>query len=235
MKHSKRNLTTLLCIIPLLLSCSTQYQGEQAKPVTGPEEEPEVIEKEVIISIDIPEESDPGLYLYKNPSTRLEVLDFYNAVSGSTAVTNAIIKNAEQYGIPLNLAFALAYGESDFNRWAVNKNSISIDRGLFQLNSKTFPQLSEEQYFDPETNAKHALRHFRWCLEQGGNEVVGIAIYNAGRGRVEFGGTPRITLDHINNILDYKIELDRRLIEWVNSKPSFRVCVKRPETFENSG
>lgn len=235
MKHSKRNLTTLLCIIPLLLSCSTQYHGKEAKPENQPVEKPEITEKQVTISIDVPEKSDPGLYLYRNLSTRLEVLDFYNSVTGDAEVTNAIIKNAAQYKIPLNLAFALAYGESDFNRWAVNKNSVSIDRGLFQLNSATFPQLSESQCFNPEINAEYALRHFRWCLDQGGNEVVGIAIYNAGRGRVEFGGTPRITLDHINNILNYKIELDRQLIEWVNKNPSFQVCVKRPDKLETTG
>jgi hypothetical protein len=234
-KNSKRNLTTLLCIIPLLLSCSTQYQGKQAQHINEPAEETELVEKHVTISINIPENTDPALFLYKNPATRLEVLDFYNTLTGNAAITNAIVKNAVQYGIPFNLAFALAHGESDFNRWAVNKNAVSVDRGLFQLNSTTFPQLTETQCFDPEINAKYALRHFRWCLDQGGNEVVGIAIYNAGRGRVELGGTPRITLDHINNILGYKIDLERRLIEWVNSNPSLQVCIRRPEKQEQAG
>lgn len=216
--------------MPLLLSCSTQYQGEKAEPVSDPVQEYAVSETDFCISITIPEQTDPGLFLYENPSTRVEVLDFYNNITGDAEITRAIIQNAIQYEIPLTLAFSLAYGESDFNRWAVNKNVSSIDRGLFQLNSTTFPNLTEQEFFDPAINAQYALRYFRWCLDQGGNEIVGIAMYNAGRGRVEYGGTPRITLDHIDNILDYKSELDRHLLEWVNNNPALEVTVKHPVT-----
>lgn len=235
MKHSKRKLTTLLCIIPLLLACSTQYQGEKAKDPKQSAEKQAIVEEPVIVSIDVPVGEDPGLFLYENPMTRLDVVDFYNSVTGDAVVTRAILQNAAKYGVPLSLAFALAHGESDFNRWAVNKNASSVDRGLFQLNSTTFPQLTESQCFDPTINSRYAMRHFRWCLDQGGNKVVGIAIYNAGRGRVEIGGTPRVTLDHINNIIQYQVELDRLFLGWMDNLQTVRVCFHSAEPPGNSG
>ncbi|UKI53636.1 MAG: transglycosylase SLT domain-containing protein [Treponema sp.] len=61
----------------------------------------------------------------------------------------AILEEAEKNDIPLSLAFALAYTESHYNVNAVNKNrNSSIDRGLFQLNNRSFPQLKEEDFFN---------------------------------------------------------------------------------------
>ncbi len=238
MKHSKRKLTTLLCIIPLLLACSTQKKGEKAvqqENATGSDDPQKITESIAPMTIYVPADEDPGLFLYRNPTTRLEVVDFYNTITGKEMITQAILKNAETYDIPLALAFALAYGESDFNRWAINKNASSVDRGLYQLNSTTFPQLSETECFDPSVNARYALRHFQWCLNEGGNEVVAIAIYNAGRGRVELGGTPRVTLDHINNIIQYKIDVERKFLEWIDNVQFLNICFDRTALSEKTG
>lgn len=51
----------------------------------------------------------------------------------------------------VKLALAVAEAESNFNPLATNKNADdSIDRGLYQINSKWHPEVKEEQAFDPE-------------------------------------------------------------------------------------
>ncbi len=162
-----------------------------------------------------PRGDDPGLYLYRIPLTRNLVVRFYTEVTGSETITGSILSAAENNGVSLPLAFALAWGESSFRVRAVNRNrNSSLDRGLFQLNSRTFPALKEEQYFDPATNARYGLAHFRYCLEKGGSEVVALAMYNAGTRRV-LRGTPYSTLKHVAKILDYRERLSASFHEMI--------------------
>jgi soluble lytic murein transglycosylase-like protein len=83
-----------------------------------------------------------------------------------------------------------------------------VDRGLFQLNSASFPKLGVEDFFNPRTNALYGTAHLAYCLEQGGNEVAALAVYNAGYGRVNKTGTPRSTLDYIYRALNYRSNLE---------------------------
>ena len=83
---------------------------------------------------------DNGLALYRQNASRPAVEWFYYQITGNKEITLAIITEAEKNNIPLSLAFALAHTESSYNAKAINKNSNStIDRGLFQLNSNSFP------------------------------------------------------------------------------------------------
>ncbi|HRZ90548.1 MAG TPA: transglycosylase SLT domain-containing protein, partial [Spirochaetia bacterium] len=120
----------------------------------------------------------------------------------------AILDNAVEYSVPVSLAFALAFEESQFHPRAINRNAESVDRGLFQLNSKSFPNMTIEQFYDPVLNAKKGIAHLAYCLDEGGNEVAALAIYNAGYGRVSKGGTPRKTLDYISRITKYASNLE---------------------------
>ena len=90
----------------------------------------------------------------------------------------------------------------------MNRNADSVDRGIFQLNSKTFPKLATEAFYDPAINAKYGLSHLQHCLRSGGNEVAALAMYNAGNGRVDRGATPRKTLDYVYRVLKYKDNID---------------------------
>lgn len=92
----------------------------------------------------------------------------------------------------------------------MGRNSSSVDRGLFQLNSLGFPHLAEEDFFSIERNAEEGLKHLRYCLDRGENEVVALALYNAGEGQVTFAGAPMQTLNYINKILNYRDELENR-------------------------
>lgn len=152
---------------------------------------------------------DAGLALYRDLSTRTKVIWFYNQITGNPEVTEAILYYADHNDIPLSLAFSLAWTESRYNQAAqhTNKNQ-SVDRGLFQLNSTSFPTLSEADFFNPYVSARNGLSHLRFCLDTAGNEVAALAMYNAGTTRVRNNGTPQSTLNYVSKIMDYQQGLD---------------------------
>lgn len=146
--------------------------------------------------------------LFRDSRYRSSVIDFFTAITKSGIVATGILDQAGNYGVPPALAFALAYEESDFEPRAVNRNADSVDRGLFQLNSKSFPDKSAEYLFDPANNIRYGMAHLAFCLDQGGNDVAALAMYNAGMTRVSKGGTPRRTLDYIFRISSYRDKLE---------------------------
>lgn len=146
--------------------------------------------------------------LYREEGTSEAVIAFFSELTGSETVAKAILEEADKDGVPTSLAFALAYEESRFKIRAFNDNGTSVDRGLFQLNSKTFPSLKIDEFYDAETNVRHGVAHLEFCLRQAGNEVAALAMYNAGQGRVSRNGTPRVTLDYIYRILQYQENIE---------------------------
>jgi hypothetical protein len=161
-----------------------------------------------------PAEADTGLYLYRNAVARKMVVDFYNGVTGDPRITGPILRYAEIYDIPISLAFSLAWAESGFKISARNINARSVDRGLFQLNSGTFASLSEDDFYNPEINAKHGLSHLRFCLDQGKDELIALAMYNAGTTGVRTG-TPFSTLKYLARLMDYQESLEQSFQEFL--------------------
>jgi soluble lytic murein transglycosylase-like protein len=145
---------------------------------------------------------------YMDPRTKPAVLEFFAAITSSTEISQIILDAATDRNLPPALVFALVHEESRFNPRAINRNSQTVDRGLFQLNSASFPKLGIEEFYDPRTNARYGTAHLAYCLEQGGNEVAALAVYNAGYGRVTKTGTPRSTLDYIHRALNYRSNLE---------------------------
>lgn len=161
---------------------------------------------------------DKGLMLYRELETRAAVEWFYVHVAGNQDVAMAILEAAEKNDIPLSLAFALAHTESHYNVNAVNRNTNnSIDRGLFQLNSASFPGLSEAEFFDPQISAKYGMAHLRFCLNTAGNVVPALAMYNAGTTKVRSNKTPQSTLNYVGKIMVYQETLDKLFEEEVVS------------------
>lgn len=153
--------------------------------------------------------SDPGLDLYRQPNSRPAVEWFYTHITSSREVALAILEAADKDNIPVSLAFALAYTESRYNVRAVNVNTNStVDRGLFQLNNKTFPKLTEDEFFDPHVSAQYGMSHLRFCLNSAGNEVAALAMYNAGTNKVRSNSTPQTTLNYVSKIISYKTDLE---------------------------
>lgn len=152
--------------------------------------------------------SDPILALYRDQGAQEEVVAFFTAIVHSEKLARIILKRAEEYDVSPSLAAALSWEESKFNPRAVNRNAASIDRGLFQLNSKSFPKLAEKEFFDPDLNARYGIAHLRWCLDLAGTDVSALAMYNAGTTRVRSDSTPKKTLDYVARILQFKNGVD---------------------------
>ncbi len=149
--------------------------------------------------------TDTGLTLYRQADSRGAVEKFYTCLVRNKDVALAILSEADNNDIPLSLAFALAYTESHYNPQATNSNSNNtIDRGLFQLNSNSFPGLTEADFFDPYISARYGMSHLKFCLNSAGNEVSALAMYNAGTGRVRSNKTPQTTLNYVGKILTYQ-------------------------------
>ncbi len=160
--------------------------------------------------------ADKGLQLYRNPSTRAAVEWFYLRVTGNRDVTMAVLSAADREDIPLDLAFALCHTESRFNRYAYNLNANgSVDRGLFQLNDRTFPRLDESDFYAAETSARFGMKHLRFCLNVAGNDLTAVAMYNAGVTRVRNDQTPASTLRYVSRIASYRSNLRTAFAEEV--------------------
>lgn len=216
----------LLILASLVLSCSSCRRPFSA---ISPDLDEELLKLASLSPSELPEvlrdldRQDEIMKYYRDRSTQAQVLHFFAELSGSEQVAKIILDNAEREGVPASLAFALALEESNFDVRAVHRNSGSVDRGLFQLNSKTFPKLGESEFFDPEVNARHGVGHLAYCLKSGGNEVSALAMYNAGRTRVSGNGTPKKTLDYVFRILKYQ--------ENIGSLFAARVIAKEDQRF----
>lgn len=161
---------------------------------------------------------DKGLQFYRNPSTRAAVEWFYLRVTGSRDVTMAVLDAANREDIPLSLAFALCHTESRYNRYAYNLNTNgSIDRGLFQLNDRSFPHLGESDFYAVETSARLGMKHLRFCMNVAGNDLTAVAMYNAGVTRVRNDQTPASTLRYVSRIASYRANLQTAFAEEVLS------------------
>ena len=152
---------------------------------------------------------DKALALYRNPKSRPTVEWFYSRVTASREIAQAILEFADKNEISPSLAFAVAYVESRYKPRATNVNqNNTIDRGLFQLNSATFPKLTEEEFYNPRVSARYGMLHLRYCIDIAGNEITGLAVYNAGAARVKSNTTPQKTLNYVAKVSSYRSALD---------------------------
>lgn len=212
----------ILILVPVLITYSHFAAAKDADTLIEQTDlrEPAPVNETTPVGLILETEdiADLGLSLYKNAYTKDLVIEFYNSITHSEEITRAILGNAEKYSVPPSLAFALCGVESRFNKKAQNQNVVSVDRGLFQLNSLSFPDLTEEDFFSITTNTEHGMKHLRYCLDRGENEVVALAMYNAGETRVTGTGAPLMTLTYIYRILDLRDQLEERFHDMVVSK-----------------
>lgn len=161
---------------------------------------------------------EPALALYRSDVSKADVLWFYSHITGNETLARIILNNASKNNVSPSLAFSLAWEESRYQQKAVNKNATSIDRGLFQLNDKAFPKLTEKDFFNLETNAYYGLSHLSYCIDLSGNEVTALAMYNAGTTKVRNDKTPKRTLDYVSRIFSYKEGLEKTFNQQVASR-----------------
>ncbi len=149
---------------------------------------------------------------YRRSEYKKWVIDFFTDICSSREIAQAILHNANEFNVPAALAFALSWEESRFNPRAVSRPNRdgSVDRGLFQLNNRSFPDLDTLSFFNIQYNARYGVSYLRYCLDFGGSEVSALAMYNAGTGRVKSTGAPSVTLNYISRILENKSKIETR-------------------------
>ena len=190
---------------------------EPAAAVTETEHEEE--EKEDLARLFAANEviPDPVLEYFRNPEYSEWVIDFFTGVCSNREIAEAILNNCNIYEVPPALAFSLCWEESRFIPRAINNANRdgSVDRGLFQLNSFSFPHLEITAFYDIESNAYYGIGHLRYCLNTGGSEISALAMYNAGTGRVRSTGAPHVTLNYINRVLENRQKIESRFHSWL--------------------
>ena len=154
--------------------------------------------------------------MYRNIYTKNFVVDYYAEIAGSRDIAELILMYADNFDLPFSTVFSLVWTESRFKVRSVNYNNDSVDRGLFQLNSRSFPELAEQDFFNIEKNIMYGTKYLKWCFDNGENYVVALAMYNAGRTRVERNGTPRMTLDYISRILSKQQEIESGFKQYIS-------------------
>jgi len=83
-------------------------------------------------------------------------------ISQNNSVENIIRFVAQQECVDPDLCVRVAKCESGLNPQAINTNTDgSRDRGLFQINSKYHPEMTDEMCFSPELSTKFFCRAFK--------------------------------------------------------------------------
>jgi len=185
---------------------------------------------------------DPVLEYFDNPEFRQWVLDFFSNICLNKEIVIAILENCLQFDVSPALAFAVSWEESRLNPNAINhyNRNGSVDRGLFQLNSLSFPNLEIASFYDIKINSYYGVAHIRYCLDTGGSEVSALAMYNAGAGRVRSTGAPEVTLNYINRILNNKSKIESQFHARLIREEEYRLAEQRltemnekePRTFQ---
>lgn len=169
--------------------------------------------KPAALVLNMEEGPDIILLSYLDPALREGVVTFFRDITGSSEIASVVLSNSVAFDIKPALAFALCWEESRYKARALNHNhNETVDRGLFQLNSASFPNLKIEEFYDIGVNARLGLAHLRWCLNSAGTEVAGLAMYNAGHARVHTAGTPKKTLDYVSRILRRQRKIEELFI-----------------------
>jgi len=170
--------------------------------------------------VEIPEESFPSIaerikrldvnHEIKRRADFEELVGFYSTYTADHEIAEVIIDEALRNEIPLNLAFALAWRESQYNPWAVSRpnRSGTRDWGLFQLNDGHRRHWTRKDFFDVRKNTRTGLSFLRYCIDEMGSIRGGLAAYNAGVGGVRIYGVPASTKLYIKAIFSYEKKLD---------------------------
>jgi soluble lytic murein transglycosylase-like protein len=169
---------------------------------------------------------DALLTLYRDDRLRPLVVEYYANLSGDRAVSLAILETCDEMGLDPSLAFAMAWNESKFNPHAVNYNPTTMDRGLFQLNSRTFSRLDRKTVFDARSNAHHGLAFFKQILDKLGTEEKALGYYNSGIGMLTDRALPRSTQAYVKKVLADRERMDHDAIAFLYFSHDTRLALK---------
>lgn len=139
---------------------------------------------------------------------------FYTTLTGDIKIVDMVI-SYNRGRMSLDVLFAMMEKESSFNIYAINTNVdddtgivLSVDRGLFQLNSLSYPELSESDFFNLDINIPTGIGHiasdYAWAKR---NLKIALYAYNAGRTKVEENRVPSCTYDYAEYIVQRSSEI----------------------------
>ena len=112
---------------------------------------------------------------------------------------------ATRYGVPVDIALAVAYHESRYNQSAVGSSG---EIGVYQI----MPGTAVELGIDPrilEQNIEGGIRYLRGQYDRFGNWADALAAYNAGASRVASGNIPSSTVGYVDRILGTASEVGK--------------------------
>ena len=173
-----------------------------------------------------PPSTDAVLNLYRNAHFRPLVLEYYTHLTESALVAQAILGACDDLAVAPSLAFSLAWNESQFNPLAQHQNVGSVDRGLFQLNSRTFEGVSSKEVFDPSKNAHLGLAYFKKILDRLKTPEKALGYYNAGIGMLTDRPLPRSTILYVARVLKGQKSMDSEAIAWLYFSHEPRVALR---------
>jgi len=169
---------------------------------------------------------DPVLLYFRDPEYTEWVIDFFEGVCSSHEIAQAVLESSDYFNISPALALALCWEESRFNPNALNRRNRngSVDRGLFQLNDRSFPGLDITSFYGIKSNTHHGIGHLRHCIDSSDTEISALAMYNAGTGRVRSTGAPEVTLNYISRILENRQKIEIRFLSRLIREEEYRLA-----------
>jgi soluble lytic murein transglycosylase-like protein len=122
----------------------------------------------------------------------------------TTKYSAIIIKYANEYNVPIELAHAVVRVESNFNP---NARGSAGEVGLMQIKPATARMMgysgSRKGLFDPETNIKYGMKYLAAAHELGGGETCGTILkYNAGHGATRMNPVSKAYCGKVLALLD---------------------------------
>jgi hypothetical protein len=160
---------------------------------------------------------DQGEDACANTNSKLMIPDnFYLKIIKNKKVYHLIKKHCLLNGVPIELGVTLCWGESRFVVDAKNINpNGSIDRGLFQLNSRFYTlelikeAKTEKEIYYPYINVKYGIEHLGDELRFWQNRkdpdylIKSLMSYNCGRDKVLSNNVPVNTYIHAYKMMTY--------------------------------
>lgn len=124
-------------------------------------------------------------------------------------LTNAIYYTST-LKLDLPVFLATVKNESNFDRYAVNKNrNGTTDYGYCQLNN-AYNNLKDP--FDPKENIRVGSEYLQWCIKNTGNNIEnGLLAYNGGIGNFYRDTVPESTKKYAKRIMEQKKEFEKLL------------------------
>jgi soluble lytic murein transglycosylase-like protein len=169
---------------------------------------------------------DALLALYRDDHIRPLVVEYYSQLTQDRSVALAVLETCDELDVDPSLAFAMAWNESHFDPKAVSYNPTTIDRGLFQLNSRTFSKLNRKTVFDPKANAYHGLSYFKMAFSRLKSETKALGYYNSGIGLLTDRPLPQSTQDYIKRVLADRDRMDKDAIAWLYFSHDTRLALR---------